>query len=262
MRKFNLILLAVIAGGGIAASLLVQRHAAATFRQNDAALRQQQDQIAGLTAQNQQASSLAVQSEQRGVSHGGVTNVSTELAELRNRAASLQNQADQLSNQLWQSRVAAGTRLLSNLHSNLLEHSQEIWGPWGAGTAENVKFNDARTYAYSLKRYADEHQGAFPQTLDQIVSYLPKSLDSNSPSSALAPVSGSNDFEIVYQGTSTEITNVPRVALIRERQPHLTPDGKWARVYGYANGDVSTVESDDNFQSWDAQHVIPPPAAH
>jgi hypothetical protein len=22
-----------------------------------------------------------------------------------------------------------------------------------------------------------------------------------------------------------------------------------------------TVESDDNFQSWDAQHIIPPPAA-
>jgi hypothetical protein len=75
------------------------------------------------------------------------------------------------------------------------------------------------------------------------------------------PLSGTNDFEIVYQGSQHDLSNIPprRVALIRERQPWLTPDGRWARVYGYADGAASTVESDDNFQSWDAQHVIPPP---
>ena len=73
-------------------------------------------------------------------------------------------------------------------------------------------------------------------------------------------LSGTNDFEIVYQGLQSDLTNLPlrRVALIRERQPWLTPDGKWARVYGYADGAASPVVSDDNFQSWDAQHIIPP----
>jgi hypothetical protein len=74
------------------------------------------------------------------------------------------------------------------------------------------------------------------------------------------PLSGTNDFEIVYQGSQNDLTNIPprRVALLRERQPWLTPEGKWARVYAYADGAANRVESDDNFQSWEAQHIIPP----
>jgi hypothetical protein len=73
-------------------------------------------------------------------------------------------------------------------------------------------------------------------------------------------LSGTNDFEIVYQGSQNDLTNIPprRVALLRERQPWLTPEGKWARVYAYADGAANRVESDDNFQSWEAQHIIPP----
>ncbi len=52
------------------------------------------------------------------------------------------------------------------------------------------------------------------------------------------------------------------VALIREREPWLTPEGNWARVYGYADGwseIVQPYDPEDNFQSWEAAHVIPPP---
>ena len=74
-----------------------------------------------------------------------------------------------------------------------------------------------------------------------------------------SPLSGTNRFEIVFQGLQNELSNIPprRVALIREQQPWLTPDGKWARVYGLADGMSVTVVSDDNFQTWDAQHIIP-----
>jgi hypothetical protein len=71
-----------------------------------------------------------------------------------------------------------------------------------------------------------------------------------------------SEFEMVYQGSYNELTNVPwqEVALIRERQAWPTPSGKWARIYVTADGDVKVVESDDNFQSWEAEHIIPPPA--
>jgi len=74
-------------------------------------------------------------------------------------------------------------------------------------------------------------------------------------------LSGTNHFEIVYQGSLNELRDVPlrEVVLIRERQPWLTPGGKWSRVYGMGDGFPRIVESDDNFQSWDAQHIIPPP---
>ena len=72
-----------------------------------------------------------------------------------------------------------------------------------------------------------------------------------------------SEFEMVYQGSLKELTSIPDqvVALLRERQAWPTPRGKWARIYVMANGFVKVVESDDNFQSWDAEHIIPPPSA-
>ena len=122
---------------------------------------------------------------------------------------------------------------------------------------------EIRALTAALRRYADEYQGEFPLKLDPVGLYLPTPLETNSPPWANAPLAGTNDFEIVYQGSQNDLSNIPprRVALIRERVPWLTPDGKWARVYGYADGAASIVESDDNFQSWDAQHLIPPRTA-
>lgn len=259
MRKFTFILLTAIAGTGIAASLLIQRHAEVGLRLNDAALRRQQDQIAALSAESRRSSDPAVQPDERGVSNGRIATVSPELAELRARAAVLQSQADQLSNQLWQSRVAAGTRLLSSLDSNVLDHNQETKGFLADGSLPRVKLNDARAYIAALRRYADEHQGVFPPALEQVAPYLPKPSATNLPPWAIAPVSGTNSFEIVFHGTTNDLANIPlgHVALIRETQPWPAPDGKRARVYGYADGNVSTVVSDDNFHSWDAEHIVP-----
>src|SRR6185312_11907344 len=124
------------------------------------------------------------------------------------------------------------------------------------------KVSDGRAFAAALRKYAAEHGGQFPSTLEQVTAYLPRPLTNNAPSWINAPVSGTNDFEIVYQGTTNELGNIParRVALLRERQPWLTPDGKWARAYAYADGAAEVVASDDNFESWDAVHVVPPPA--
>jgi len=110
-----------------------------------------------------------------------------------------------------------------------------------------------------LRQFAEEcSESAFGELvtryIDPVGLYLPTPLETNSPPWANAPLTGTNDFEIVYQGSQNDLSNIPprRVALIRERQPWLTPDGKWARVYGYADGAASIVESDGNFQSWDA----------
>jgi tellurite resistance-related uncharacterized protein len=76
-------------------------------------------------------------------------------------------------------------------------------------------------------------------------------------------MTGTSEFEMVYQGSYNELTNVPlqEVALIRERHAWPTPSGKWARIYVMAGGEVNIVEADDNFQSWEAAHIVPPRAA-
>jgi hypothetical protein len=52
----------------------------------------------------------------------------------------------------------------------------------------------------------------------------------------------------------------PEAISIREKFPRQTPDGKWERVYGLADGSAWSEKSDDgNFDTFEQQHSIPPP---
>lgn len=261
MKKSNFIVLVAIAAAALVSAFLAQRRAEAALRQNAVSLRQQQEEIARTTEENQR---LANQVPQVAEGNNRAADYSTELAQLRAKAAALRLQENQMSNQLWNSRISAGTRLLASENFNLTNHNRTIAASIRGGPrAENSKLNDARVFMDALLSYERTNQGIFPLSLDQVASYLPRPLDQNSKPWDDAPVSGTNDFEIVYQGGTNDLANIPlrRVALIRERQAWLTPDGKWARTYGYADGLAETVTSDDNFQSWDALHIVPPPTA-
>jgi len=267
MTKFKIISVGVCMVAGIMASVLVQWHAQSRFDESDALLKQQDNQLAELAAENQRLSNLVAHAEQhvRTEANSALPNDRlTELEQLRAKAEALRKQTDQLTKDVAQKRRQAGTQFYSAGDFNLLDHNREINITVAGGPRADGRLNDARGLTAAIRKYADEHQGEFPPDLNPVTPYLPKPLEANSPSWVNAPLTGTNDFEIVYQGSLTDLSNIPprRVALIRERQPWLTADGKWARVYGYADGAASIVESDDNFRSWEAQHIIPPSAAH
>ena len=263
MKKLKIICAGVIVGAGVMASLLVQRHARTKLLESDTLLQQQDNQLAELSAENQRLSNLVAQTElhaQAKTNGASPNDRADELAKLRAKVEALRQQTKQLAKQVAEKRRVAGTQFFTSGDSNLLDHNHEQNITFAGGPRADGKLNDARGLNAALRKYADDHQGEFPRNLDPVAPYLPKPLEANSPPWANAPLSGTNDFEMVYQGSQNDLSNIPprRVALIRERQPWLTADGKWARVYGYADGAASTVESDDNFQSWDAQHIIPP----
>lgn len=112
---------------------------------------------------------------------------------------------------------------------------------------------DARNLSRGVRFYAREHDGQLPAHFAQAAAYYSQD----------EPVPRADEFEMVYQGSLKELTNVPAqaVALIRERQAWPTPGGKWARLYVMVSGEVKVVECDDNFQSWETAHVVPSPAA-
>ncbi len=252
----------LIATVAIAVSLTTRNRAQARLLENDATLHQQEIRLAELASENSKLSNLLAQAE-AGV--GAASNVtdSAELARLRDKAESLRRESGELAAQWSQSRRAAGATALSQGDYNLLDHNHEKTIAFSGGPREAGKLNDARAFGAAIQEYAHEHDGQLPSDLSQLTAYLPKPLDSNSPPWANAPLSGTNDFELLFQGTQGDLTNIPprRVALLRERQPWQEPDGKWARVYGYADGAASLVESDDNFQTWDAQHIVPTQAS-
>jgi len=248
-----------IATAGFIASLLIGRRTQARLRENDAVSRQQYNQLGELGAENQRLSNLVVQTKTNSATAGDRT---VELGQLRAKVEALRQQTNQLAKQWAENRRSAGAQFFSWGEVNLMEHNQDsAIAPAGAPGATG-KLNDARTLTAALRRYAEEHQREFPLSLDQLGPYLPKPLEADSPPWVNAPLTGTDDFEIVYQGSQNDLTNIPprRVALIRERKPWLTRDGKWARIYGSADGAASIIVSDDDFQSWDAQYIIPPPA--
>jgi len=50
------------------------------------------------------------------------------------------------------------------------------------------------------------------------------------------------------------LTDPGSVIVVRERQSWLTPEGYWAKTYGYADGHTEThMPTDGNFERWDSQ---------
>jgi hypothetical protein len=70
----------------------------------------------------------------------------------------------------------------------------------------------------------------------------------------LAPI----NLKLFIRDRLKKLEGIPmgQVALMRDRQTWLTADGKMARVYGMSGGLGEIVTSDDNFQSWEAEHII------
>src|SRR5262249_11245195 len=107
---------------------------------------------------------------------------------------------------------------------------------------------DARNLAGALQMFALDHQGQFPSSVDQIASYLSKQ--------GMA-LSGTNQFDIVYQGSLDHLEGIPTgtIAVVRDRDTWTGPDGKMMRVYGMSGGVGQVVTSDDNFKLWEAKHI-------
>ena len=115
--------------------------------------------------------------------------------------------------------------------------------------AAGAKARDAVNLSQVFLMYASDHQGRFPSNFDQVATSLRKEK---------MPLSGTNQFDIVYRGLLDDLKGIPggAVALIRERQTWIAPSGKSARIYGLANGSSQIVESDDDFKAWEAEHLI------
>jgi hypothetical protein len=170
-----------------------------------------------------------------------------ELERLRIEADRLREQTKDLQSNLRQSsgsRKLLGVRLVPPGY----KYSQEYYEKRREVIAGKVK--DASALSDAFYRYYRSHEERFPSSLNE--------LDPDHLS-----LTGTNEFELLYPATPPGLTNFPTqmVAVLRERQPWLAPSGKWARVYGVLTLPPRTVETDDNFQSWEAEYVIPTPSA-
>lgn len=265
MTRLKSMLVAGVVMAGTTASLLIHRRTRIELSENACLLQQHQIELATLVAEHERLSNqLALAKEP-------APDPTAELGVLRNRVEALREQTNQLAQSPAELRPwtpsetstspDAGSSSVSAYivsDSDSEEYRVQLWklacaSPHSFPLTNGWTMRDARNLSRAVRFYAREHQGEFPSAFDEAADYYQK--DTPSPRTS--------DFELVFQGSTQDLANIPEqaVALLRERQTWPTPGGKSARIYVMAGGDVRVVESDDNFQSWEAEHVIPPPAS-
>jgi cell division protein FtsB len=241
LRKLKIGAVGAIAVAGAMASLVIQHRAEVKIREKDEAWRQQDNQLVALAPEHERVSNVVTQ-----VKSSPPDEQQRELQKLRIEVERLRKQINELESKLEpvrQARIA----LFASTHPTPEYREQREAMAVG-------KIKDASSLYAAIEHYLANHQDQFPSNLNQLAPHLQKEH---------LPLTGTNEFEIVYTGTSDRFTNIPvqGVAVFRERQAWLAPSGKWARLYVTADGYRHIVESDDNFQAWEAEHIFPPPAA-
>lgn len=240
MFNFKTILLILLAGASLIASLIIHNHANEALRARAEISLQQSQQLANLQSEQRHLSNQLTH-----VSAGSRATHSAEIAKLRAEAEALQRRTNELAKESQSHRTLKSKQSVSKQD----DHPPEYWKQFNQ-LAGN-KSVEALYVARAITEYADDHRNQFPSSLDQVAPYLAKNN---------LTLSGTNHFEIIFQGSLDQLDGIPwtSVAVVRETEPWPSPDGTPTRAYGMLGGMGQIISTDDNFQSWESGHVIPP----
>ena len=98
----------------------------------------------------------------------------------------------------------------------------------------------ARQCMLAFHLYAFDHQDQFPTNFDQVASFLPGARTQTNLTS--------EQFEIVYRGSLSELTNTHNVIVIRQKEAWQSDGETWNRAYGFADGHSEIrSEADGNY---------------
>lgn len=242
LKLLNYKTVALIAVGGTLATWLIYDRAEAQSRRNEQRIEDHRRQMA--------------ESLSRHAFPVHVTNapavLSLELARLTTEREMLRNEISNL-----QSALEKPPRWGQSSLTRYTQHTNSVEEVALTDAITAGKKQDVQTYSRALNRYLGDHKGQFPSDIGLLGPYL---------SQDKLSLTGTNQFDIVYTGTTDDLTNFPlrSVAMLRERQPWLAPDGRWTRVYGMYGGNgqfagwSKIVPSDDGFAAFESEFVVTP----
>jgi RNA polymerase sigma factor (sigma-70 family) len=199
-----------------------------------------------------------------------ITALSSENGALSNTLVDAQNN-QQLGKEQFQElmrlRAQSGElkRELATLarSTNAVQRKSESPSPKEEQEAQGVgirRMRDAKIWVHGLHQYQAQHQNEYPTNWEQVLPYLENAIraDLNPGETLRDPadlLSGTNQFEITYQGKSDAITNWAGAIVLREKEAWPNPTGGWNRTYGFADGHTEIHRSaEGNFEPWEQQH--------
>jgi RNA polymerase sigma factor (sigma-70 family) len=228
---------AQIAVGGLltvlAATLIVQSQTSARLRNEIHALHDEVAQLDALRAENERLRNdpapVAPESE----------NQVRELARLRAEAGRLRDQL-----------AAARKTAAQNAAAHEKEPATDAQEQFKQNAVARMSY--ARHWGLAFIEYAAANTNMYPTNFDQAAPYLP---DEAKGQTNLTP----DQMEIVYQGSTTAISNYGNTIVLREKDPQQAPDGGWLRVYVFGDGHAQLHSAaNGDFSSYENQYLPVP----
>ena len=113
------------------------------------------------------------------------------------------------------------------------------------------KLNTAKQGLLAFIMFADDNSNQFPTNFASASRYVNGDF--------MAQVE--TNFDLVYQGSMTNIADPSATIVLKEKQAWQSIDGKWLKVYGFADGHaVVKSEPSGNFDDFESQHMAVVPA--
>ncbi len=232
MTKIQAGVLGAVILAGAVGSILVQQQARAALRAQAEALRRQSAELAQQQAEHERLTALAQ-------GDGARANTLEDLARIRTEVESLRQQTSAL-----ELTRRSGTPRGPNPSTSLLQirEQEQEW------RIERLNFTKRWLVAFHM--FATDNSEQFPTNFDEARAYFPAvaAVDTNLTT---------EQFEIVYRGSLTNLTSPAQTVVLREKQPSRGSDGGWSRAYGFADGHSEiSMSADRNFEEWEKRHII------
>jgi hypothetical protein len=244
--RFKGLTCGVLVVAGIAVMLVLQYQRRAKLEKENESLRQQLDGLDAIKEENAQLSNQLAQART-----SFTDKERNELFRLRSEVGLLRKETNELGRlredyrRLQKSLAERPSTTNTADEESVSEYTKLVVYP---------KLNDAKALCFGFVLYANDNGSRLPTNLDDAAGYL-KAPDGPS-------FSGTNQFELVYHGLLNQLTNPATVILVRESAPWQTPEGKWAKTYGFADGHSEVhSEPDGNFEPWEKKHTVSPQSA-
>jgi len=240
MTKVKMAIVSAFAVAGLVASVVIQHQAQAALRTQDELLRRQSAELTRQQGEKERLAGLV----QAG---GSRANTLDELVSIRGEVEALRKETNSLALSLEESRRLRARTGQPPAGSRSVLETMEEERKWAIG-----RMNYTRQWLLAFHEFADQNRDRFPSTFDEARPFLPKeaTVETN-----FTP----GQFEILYQGSFTNITAPARVAVLREKQARRSYDGKWSRAYGFADGHSEIHSSSDgDYDAWEKRALVWP----
>lgn len=232
MTKLKAAVLSTLLVGAVATPLILQQRALARLRAENQEVRAE---TARLAAENTRLAELM---NRASTNQSDARQQQSELIKLRGEVASLRRQKAEAT------QAAQAARPLRPVATEATQEAAADFQQQG-----RVKMGYAKNWMIAFFMYADKNQEQVPNDLQAAAAFLPENTKEETTQAA-------HQFEILYQGSLTAISNPGSAIVLREAKPFQGPTGAWYRTYGYADGHSEIHRSDNgDFEAWEKEHV-------